>query len=339
MYTEEEVVFTNGNIKLAGSLTLPDNRGRHPAVVMLSGSGPLNRDEEYLGFRPFKVIADHFTQQGIATLRYDSRGVGGSTGNVFLSTFPDSANDVMAAINYLKDRSEINSSQIGLCGHSEGGFIAPLCASKSDEVAFIVLISGGGHSGEKMFLAQSELIMRADGESEDKIDDVLKSQEKLLSLIREGAKEAEIESIVIDITKKSMDTKEKDENPDKGDLDNTINDQVACQLTQFNSPWFRYFLNYDPILILERVKCPVLMLFGELDLQVPAKLNKDTMEDALRRGGNKNYESIIFPKANHLYQCAKTGSPAEYANLDKRFVSGFLDSMSNWVIKYIDIAT
>jgi dipeptidyl aminopeptidase/acylaminoacyl peptidase len=339
MYTEEEVVFSNGEIKLAGTLTLPDKKGKHPAIIMITGSGPLNRDEEYLGFKPFKVIADHFTQQGIATLRYDSRGVGGSTGNVYLSTFPDFANDVMAANNYLKNRSEINSSQIGLCGHSEGGFIAPLCASNSDEVAFIILISGGGHSGEKLFFAQSESIMKADGESEDKINDILKSQKELLSLILEGAKETEIESILIDITKKSMNIKRNDENAGKGDLDNTIKNQVACQLTQFNSPWFKYFLNYDPIPKLKRVKCPVLMLFGELDLQVPAELNKDTMVDALKKGGNKNYTSKIFPKANHLYQCAKTGSPAEYGNLDKRFVSGFLDFMSNWLLKYVDIVT
>ncbi len=171
MYTEEEVVFTNGDTRLAGTLTLPDKRGGHPAIVMKAGSGPLNRDEEYLGFKPFKIIADHFTRQGIATLRYDSRGVGGSTGNVWLSTFPDFANDVMAAIDCLQNRSEINSSQIGVCGHSEGGFVAPLCASNSDDVAFIILISGGGVSGEKGILAQTELIMKADGEPEDKIND------------------------------------------------------------------------------------------------------------------------------------------------------------------------
>jgi alpha/beta superfamily hydrolase len=219
MHTEEDVVFTNGNIKLAGTLTIPKIEGRHPAIVMITGSGPLNRDEEYLGFKIFKKIADHFTQQGIATLRYDSRGVGGSTGNVFLSTFPDFANDVMAAIDFLKNRSEINSTQIGLCGHSEGGFIAPLCASNSDDVAFIILISGGGHIGEKLFLAQSELLMKADGESEDKINEILKSQKELLSLILEGAKETEIESILTDITNKLMSIKKNDENEGKGDLD------------------------------------------------------------------------------------------------------------------------
>lgn len=331
------MAFYNDDIRLSGTLTLPEKGGRHPAIVMITGSGPLNRDEEYLGFKPFKLIAEHFTQQGISTLRYDSRGVGGSKGNVFLSTFPDFANDVKAAINYLKNRSEINPSQIGLCGHSEGAFIAPLCASNKDNVAFIILISGGGHTGEKLFLAQSELIMRAEGESEGKINDVLKSRKEMLSLILEGTKETEIESIIIDIIKKSMKKKTNDKEEGKEVLNDTIKDQVNCQLTQFNSPWFKYFLSYDPLPILEKVKCPVLMLFGELDLQVPTKLNKDTMIGALKKGGNKDYTYKVFPKANHLYQLAKIGNPAEYGNLDKKFVPGFLDFMSDWILKRVDV--
>ena len=337
MYKEEEVIFNNGNIRLAGTLTIPNKDGKHPAVVMITGSGPLNRDEEYMGMKPFKIIADHFTKKGIAVLRYDSRGVGGSTGNVFLSTFPNFASDVMAAIKFLKNRNEINHSQIGLCGHSEGAFIAPLCASTSEEVAFVILISGGGHNGEKLFLAQSELIMGADGDSEDKINDILISQKKLLKLILEEAKEKEIESILIDITKKSMNIETDLEETSKEELDPTVKNQVTCQLEQFNSPWFKYFLEYDPIQKLEKVKCPVLMLFGELDLQVPTKLNKDAMVGALKKGDNKHYSFKIFPKANHLYQRAKTGSPSEYGELAKEFVPGFLEFMSNWLVKYVTI--
>jgi len=338
MYTEEEVVFNNDDNKLAGTLTLPDKKDKHPAIIMLPGSGPVNRDEEYLGFKPFKVIADHFTKQGIATLRWDARGVGGSTGNVYASTFPDFAKDVMAAINYLKDRREINTSQIGLCGHSQGGFIAPICASESDDVSFIILISGGGHSGKKLFLAQNELIMKADGGKEDEINEILKSQKILISLILDGANETRIESILTDITKRSINIK-KGDNIVTGDLDKMIKDQVACQLMSFNNPWFRYFLDYDPKPILKKVNCPVLMLFGELDLQVPTKLNKDAMIEALKKGGNKKCTIKIFPSANHLFQFAKTGSPAEYGNLDKKFVPGFLKFMSDWILKRVDIVT
>jgi pimeloyl-ACP methyl ester carboxylesterase len=256
---------------------------------------------------------------------------------VFLSTFPDFANDVVSAINFLKNRSEVNASQIGLCGHSEGAFIAPLCASTSKDVAFIILISGGGHSGERLFLSQSELIMRADGESEDKINDILISQKKMLKLIREEAEEKVIESILIDITKKSMNIKTDVEKVGKEELDATIKNQVTCQLEQFNSPWFKYFLDYDPLPKLEKVKCPVLLLFGELDLQVPTELNKDAMVGALKKGGNKNYSPKIFPKANHLYQRAETGSPSEYGKLAKEFVPGLLDFMSDWLVKQVTI--
>jgi pimeloyl-ACP methyl ester carboxylesterase len=179
--------------------------------------------------------------------------------------------------------------------------------------------------------------MKADEESEDKINDILVLQKKLLKLILEETKEIEIESILIDITKKSMNFNSNVETTRKEDLDNTIKNQVACQLEQFNSPWFKYFLEYDPIPILEKVKCPVLMLFGELDLQVPTKLNKDAMVRALTKGGNKNYSLKIFPKANHLYQRAKTGSPSEYGKLAKEFVSDFLEFMSDWLAKQVTI--
>jgi len=337
MYKEEEIVFYNGDIKLVGTLTLPKNKGRHPAIVMITGSGPLNRDEELFEFKSFEIIADHFTRHGIATLRYDSRGVGASTGNVFLSTLPDFSNDVMAAVHYLTNRSEINIKQIGLCGHSEGGIIAPFCASNSDDVAFIILISGVGQSGEKSFFTQNKLIMRADKVSEDKINEVLNLQKKMISQILEGDKETEIESILIDITKKSMNIERSDWNTDKQDLDNTILNQVTCQLTTYNSPWFNYFLNYDPKPKLEKVKCPVLMLFGELDLQVPYQLNKEIMVDALRKSGNKDYTVKVFPKANHLFQYAQTGSPTEYSKLEKKFVSGFLKFMSKWILKHVEI--
>ena len=136
-----------------------------------------------------------------------------------------------------------------------------------------------------------------------------------------------------------MNIKTNDEEAGKEELDNTLKNQVACQLTSYNSPWFKYFLKYDPIPKLEKVKCPVLMLFGELDLQLPTELNKSTMVEALKKGGNKNYTVKIFPSANHLYQSAKTGSPAEYGNLDKKFVPGFLEFMSNWLLKYVDVVT
>lgn len=331
----EEIIFTSGDVRLAGTLTLPDSKGRHPAVILISGSGPLNRDEEVFGFRPFRIMADHFAHQGIATLRCDSRGVGGSSGNVSSSTFPDLEQDVMAGIAYLGNRDEIRPSQIGLCGHSEGGRIAPLCASNSDEVAFIILMSGAGHPGKDIFLAQSELFMKADGTADGTVNAVLRCQERLLSLILEGAMNATLESVLIEIEG----IKSSDQLAPEGDSENTVKKKVAAQLAKLNTPAFKYYLNDDPIPKLEKVRCPTLLLFGGLDLQVSPSLNKDVMEAALRRGGNERCTSRVFPQANHLFQRAKSGSLAEYGSLDRKLVPGFLEFMSDWVLRNVDAAT
>jgi len=331
-YKEEEVVFTNTNndITLAGTLTLPEKSGRHPAVVMLTGSGPVNRDEEAFGMKPFRIIADHFTRKGIAVLRYDSRGVGGSTGEVYQSTIFDFAEDTLAAIGYLKTRTDINPAQIGLCGHSQGGAVAPLAASQSKDVAFIICISGFGHIGEEIFIAQNEFIGRADGAAEKEIKEYSKTYKLLFNLIRKGASEAKIKSELMTLNRKKIESKSEEEK-------RTLKSKVNCMVNLFNSRWFKFFLDYDPKLALEKVKCPVLLIFGELDLQVPAEINKKSMVEALKRGGNNDYTVKIFPKANHLFQSAKTGSPSEYPNLAKEFVPGFLDFMSDWILQQVDI--
>lgn len=331
-FKEEEVVFTNttSDITLAGTLTLPEKSGKHPAVIMLTGSGPVNRDEEAFGMKPFRIIADHFTRKGIAVLRYDSRGVGGSTGDVYQSTFFDFSEDAQAAIRYLKTRSDINPAQIGLCGHSQGGAVAPLTASQSKDVAFIICISGFGHIGEEIFIAQNELIERADGAAEKEIKEYSKTYEFLFNLIRKGASEAKIKSELLKLTRKKMGSTSEEEKK-------ILKSKVNCMLNLFTSRWFKFFLDYDPIPVLKKVKCPVLLLFGELDLQVPAEMNKKAMVEALKRGGNNDYSVKIFPKANHLFQSAKTGSPSEYNDLAKEFVPGFLEFMSDWILQQVDI--
>ncbi|MCH7778719.1 MAG: alpha/beta fold hydrolase, partial [Gemmatimonadetes bacterium] len=165
-YAEEEVTFHNAGITLAGTLTLPESGAPHPAVVMITGSGPQNRDEELFGFKPFHLIADHLTRNGVAVLRYDDRGVGGSTGSVSEATTEDFARDVLAAVDFLKNRSDIDPERIGLIGHSEGGIVAPLASSMSDDVAFMVLMAGTSVSGAEILIEQGALIMRASGATE-----------------------------------------------------------------------------------------------------------------------------------------------------------------------------
>ncbi len=336
-YNEEEVAFHNGDIKFAGTLMLPKKQGKHPTVIMITGSGPQNRYEELFGWKVFQGIADHFTRRGIAVLLYDDRGVGGSGGNVFDVTTEDFATDALAALKYLQSRSDINPRQIGLCGHSEGGIVAPFAAAKSDEVAFIICISGTGVPGKDILLKQTELIARANGEPEEKIKQSVNNIETIISLIKEGRGEEEIKKKIGEIVEIQIAAMTEEQKKGIKDLEAFRASMVDELYRQFGGPWFQFFLKLDPSPILEKVKCPVLLTFGELDLQVPAEWSKEAMVKALERGGNKDFKARIFPKANHLYQAAKTGSPSEYMSLAKEFVPGFLEFMSGWILERVDV--
>ncbi len=336
-YKKEEVVFHSDTVKLAGTLTIPSTPGPHPAVVMITGSGPQNRDEELFGMKPFKIIADHFTRNGIAVLRYDDRGVGGSSGSTSQSTTADLAKDALAAIHFLQSRNDINPKEIGLCGHSEGGIVGPLAASESRDVAFVICIAGTGVDGRKTLLAQREAIMRADSASEDAIQKALKVSELAFDLVLSQKDSVEVRralraSLVDQMNAMTIEQRKAITNEEE-----FIKIQMETQVASFQSPWFKFFLTYDPSIALKKVKCPLLALFGGLDLQVLAELNKNAMESALKKGGNKDYTFRVFPKANHLFLNAITGSPSEYSRLKKEFVPGFLETMSDWIVKRVTI--
>lgn len=336
-YSQEEVKFVNSNVTLAGTLTLPKKSGRHPAVVMLHGSGPVNRDHEAFGIKFFQIIADHFTRKGIAVLRYDSRGVGGSMGKVFQYTISDVSGDALAAVRYLKTRDDINHAQIGLCGHSQGGIVAPLAATRSEDVAFIICISGIGSTGEESFYAQNEAVARAEGATEEEIIENSRTLEMFISFVREGASDSEMRPVIIRMVRNQMALTSRNGKREAGGTEKEIETKISCVLTTYNTPWFRSFLDYDAKQVLARVKCPVLLLFGELDLQVPAEMHSRAMVSALERAGNDDYVMKIFPKANHLFLHARTGSPSEYGDLAKEFVPGFLEFMSDWILEHVDI--
>ncbi len=305
---------------------------------MITGSGPQNRDEELFGFKPFKIIADYLTRNGIAVLRYDDRGVGGSTGkNVSEYTSEDFADDVLEAVKFLKTRSDINPEQIGLMGHSEGGIVAPLAASKSNDIAFIVLMAGTGVKGIDIIKEQSILIMRADNTPEDAI----KSNDELLSklysiLTTNGDMETLRPELEKEIEKSynDMPDEQKKTITDKNEY---IKSMADMQFKQLGSPWMRYFLTYDPAIALEKVTCPVLGLFGELDLQVPPSQSKEPMENALKKSGNKDFKIVVMPKANHLFQSSSTGSPSEYAKLPKEFIPEFLPTVKDWITERVTV--
>ncbi|MCB0523285.1 MAG: alpha/beta fold hydrolase [Lewinellaceae bacterium] len=328
-YYTEDVIFLNtkADIALAGTLTLPKKEGVFPVVVLITGSGPQNRDEELLGHKPFLVIADYLTRNGIAVLRYDDRGVGKSTGDFKAANSADFATDVESAIAYLKTRNEINQKQIGLMGHSEGGLIAPLVAARSKDVGFIVLLAGPGIRGDKILLAQMELIAKASGESEEEIKKSLDTNRKVFKLVHKSKNDEQLKSDISKILNEAIDEEAEADIP--GGMSKEA--FISMQAKQIASPWMQYFLTYDPAPALQKVKCPVLALNGEKDLQVPSKENLAAIAKALKKGGNKNVSTKEFPGLNHLFQETKTGAPSEYAEIEQTFSPVVLEEILTWI--------
>jgi pimeloyl-ACP methyl ester carboxylesterase len=332
-YAEEEVTFSHDDVTLAGTLTIPEGSGPFPAVVLITGSGAQNRDEELLGLRPFRWLADHLTRHGIAVLRYDDRGVGGSSGSVQSATSEDFASDALAGVHLLEGRSEIAPQAIGLIGHSEGGIVAPMAAVRSPSVAFIVLMAGTSVTGEDILYAQAEAILRANGASEEQIRIERQVQEALFHAVHTDEGWEEARQMVEDQARAAIENLPDSERAAITDIDSFVKTRAQQQILVVRLPWFRFFLDFDPATVLEQVGVPVLALFGEKDLQVPPEVNIAPMRAALERAPTTDYTIEVIPGANHLFQEAVTGSPNEYATLKKEFAPGFLELMTDWILK------
>jgi pimeloyl-ACP methyl ester carboxylesterase len=329
-YYTEEIIFKNlkANIALSGTLSLPKTGDDFPVVILISGSGPQDRDEALFGHKPFLVISDYFTNHGIAVLRYDDRGVGQSEGDFKMATSANFATDVESAIAYLKTRKEINKNKIGLVGHSEGGLIAPIVASQSKDVSFIVLLAGTGLRGDKVLLFQQELIAKASGISALEMDKSKQINAKLFEMVIKSDDNQKLKTALTDLINQAL-TNDSSARLPKGMKQEAF---VSMQVSQILSPWMQYFLKYDPSMALERVKCPVLAINGEKDLQVSPKENLTAIKNALAKGGNKRVTTIEFPGLNHLFQECTSGLPGEYAEIEQTFSPEVLDQMTNWII-------
>lgn len=327
-YNVEDVVFKNekDNINLAGTLTLPKGNGPFKAAILITGSGPQNRDEELLSHKPFWVIADYLTRNGIAVLRYDDRGTAKSEGDFATATSLDFVVDAMAAVEYLKTRKEIDANKIGLIGHSEGGLIAPIVATKTSDVVYIVLLAGPGLPGSDIITLQAELIARASGESEENIKIGKDFNTKVFNKINSSTDDKELKDNLDKMFSEFYDGLPTSEQKKMGSKDTFLKREVVLL-----SPWFRYFLKYDPRPTLEKVTCPVLALNGEKDLQVPPKEDLMEIEKALKKGGNKNYKIVELPGLNHLFQTAVTGSPSEYNKITETFSPTVLKIIGDWI--------
>ncbi len=317
-YREEEVSYSNpaAKIQLAATLTIPPGKGPFPAVLLMSGSGPHDRDETLMGHKPFLVLADYLTRKGIVVLRADKRGVGKSTGEYSTAVMADFASDAEAGVAYLKTRTEVDPHKIGLVGHSEGGIEAPMAAVQDPEVAFIVLMAGTGVRGDELLAEQVQLIEKAGGKNQADVDQDVATQREILGLVEKDKDDATLEKDLRAI----MAGKESDV-------------QIDLQIKLVSSPWFRDLLEYDPVPTLSKVKCPVLAINGEKDLQVPPETNLPPIRKALAAGGNKNSEVDELPGLNHLFQTAKTGGVGEYSEIEETMSPVAMEKVASWILK------
>ncbi len=315
-YKQEEVTFANpkaGNT-LAGTITLPADGKATKIVVLITGSGPQNRNEELKPFnhRPFLVWSDWLTRQGIAVLRYDDRGIGQSTGVFSTATSADFADDAEAAVSYIQSRPDLKNLKIGLMGHSEGGMIAPMVASRDKYVKFIVLLAGPGVPVEQLMLKQVADQMRLGGASDEAIMQASAIYKRASDLIIQNPSSSTAQ------LKQQVETL-------------LPHDAMVQQLSAQITSWFRYFITFRPADYLTKVKCPVLALDGTLDMQVNSQANLAGIKSALEKGGNKNFQTISMPGLNHLFQKASTGSVAEYGQISETVNPAALQTVSAWI--------
>ncbi|MEI7595604.1 MAG: alpha/beta fold hydrolase [Bacteroidota bacterium] len=328
-YNEQEVSIANNDIVLGGTLSSPKGKGPFPAVILITGSGAQNRNETIFGFEIFKVIADYLTRNGIAVLRLDDRGIGKSTGDFTKSTTLDFASDIEKAFEFLKTKKIINPSKIGLLGHSEGGIIAPIVANKYTDVAFVVLMAGPAITGEEILLLQTKEIMIADNAPDSIINKAVYTNALLYNAVKTGKGWDKVDSILYLQVKSELDSMSLNKKSLIKDEAKYINLRIKNIEKQVLSDWFKFFLTYNPFPALVELKCPALLLYGEKDLQVPSVENAQSAKKAILN--NPNAIIKLYPKANHLFQNANTGSVREYSKLEPKFTDGFLDDIFNFI--------
>jgi pimeloyl-ACP methyl ester carboxylesterase len=333
-YPYDTVAVRFGNpraagVTLAGTLTLPRGTGPFACALLITGSGPEDRDETVFGHRPFRVIADHLTRKGIAVLRLDDRGVGASTGNFARATSEDFARDAEAGMEFLAHRGEIDRGKIGLVGHSEGGLIAPMVAARSRDVAFIVLLAGPGIPGDSTLVLQTAAIRRSIGVGEEAIAREAAANRKLYAALRNGDSLAVV-TAARELVQLQIAGLPEAQRRALGDPDSIANGAIQ----RLWSPWMRFFVTYDPRPTLRQVRCPVLAINGSKDVQVLPRENLGAIEQALRAGGNHDVTIRELPGLNHLFQTCTTCTPGEYAQLEETVAPAALEELSRWILRH-----
>ena len=324
-YIEEEIEYKNikDNVTLSATLTTPYGNGQYPAVILIAGGGPVDRN----GYTPgvehqtFLVLADYLTRHGIAVLRVDKRGIGKSTGDWNSSTTLDFAYDVLDGINELKKRKYINPKKIGLIGHSEGGIIASMTSCLSDDISFIAFMACPGLTGEETLLLQIPLILNAEGISAEEVDAQLKATQAIIKLVRTKISESKL--------------KEEIEKIYSVFLKDSSSQMFTKQLYEgfYSTPWFKGYIDFEPKEYLIKTKCPILAVNGTKDLQVPANENLKAIEETLIKGENNNFKIVKLEGVSHFFQTAITGFPMEYAKIEETLSPKFLKILTNWILE------
>lgn len=325
-YREQPVtVRSQDGVELEGTFTIPPPAGaaKFPALLMISGSGPQDRDATMFGHKPFAVIADALTRRGFAVLRLDDRGVGKSKGNFRSATTQDFLQDAEAALDFLRARDPVDAKRIGLFGHSEGGIVAAMLAAKRpDDVAFLVTFGGPGIPMSRLLIEQGEAVLKSAGAPAEAIAKQRSIQEAMFPLLLSDKGSIELKT-------------ELDALFQVAEMPSAERTIASAQISQALSPWFRALLAIDPGRFFEKVRCPVLALNGELDTQVTAQSNLAGIGAALKRGGNPQFRTVAIPKVNHLFQTAETGSPSEYQTAEESVSPAVLDLLVNWLGQFL----
>ena len=330
-YNSDSVYFTNlEGIRLAGTITYPkskNNKSKYTAILLINGLGKHDRDETMYGHKPFLVLADFLTKKGFAVLRVDDRGVAESQGNFSKATTKDFTNDMIAAYKFLKSNSFVDTNKIGLLGFNEGGLIASNIAAKEKNIRFLILLSTPGVTGKEILLTQTVKLQEKSGIPDKVIERDIKINKKILNVIESVKDSAKAYNKLRKLYSDFRETLPQEDLVKKKYSVQSFKNQLKFML----SPWFRYYLTYDPKITFEKLHSPVLIIFGDKDVQVNAEENEKAIKNALKKAGNKNTKSIIFPNLNHLLQKCQTGLPNEYSKINETISPKVLDSIYVWL--------
>lgn len=321
-YSSEDVSYSNPNaagVELAGTLTKPNTSSPVPAVLLISGAGPQDRDETIAGHKPFLVLADYLTRRGVAVLRFDDRGTGASTGNFKDATTKDFASDAEAGFHYLMTRPDLDHKHIGLIGHGEGAIEAAMLAASNTQVAFVVLLNGTAVPGQEVLLAQTARAEEAADVPGEQVDADLRLGSGLYRMVEQGRTGEEMERALANVPENYR----------------PFVESWRRQIPRLQSPWLAYFLSYNPATALEKIQCPVLALFGEKDMTIDPEQNASAMKKAFTHGHNRDAKVKVMPGLNYLFQKANTGLATEYASIQETISPTALEAIGEWIPKEI----